>query len=285
MEKIEFGPSGNSNLFYSKGFKSSVQAPSWIKSLGLNAFEYSFGKGYLMGEETAILLGEEAKRNGVSISVHAPYYINFANESVEMAEKSFQYVLRGLKYLKLMGGKHLVFHCASQGKLEREDALLLVKKRLVELVSRVKKEGFLAEDFKLCPETMGKPMQIGTYKEIVDLCMIDEIFVPTFDFGHIYALNLGNFGSYEDFREVFEYAIRKLGFERVKNCHIHFSKIEYGKKGEIRHLNFDDNNFGPNFLPLLQAIKDLGLCPMIICESRSNMDVDALEMKNAFEKI
>ena len=53
MEKILFGPSGNSKLFYDLGYKSSLQAPAWLKSLGLNAYEYSFGKGYVMGSEKA----------------------------------------------------------------------------------------------------------------------------------------------------------------------------------------------------------------------------------------
>lgn len=282
MEKILFGPSGNSKLFYDLGYKSSLQAPAWLKSLGLNAYEYSFGKGYVMGSEKAAELGKVALENGITMSIHAPYYINFANESEEMIEKSYGYVLTGLNYLKLMGGKHLVFHAASQGKLSRERALELTRNRLEILAKKVKENGF--GSLTLCPETMGKPMQIGTYEEIIDLCTVDEIYVPTFDFGHIYALNLGNFGTYEDYRKVFELAIEKLGFERASNCHIHFSMIEYGGKGEVRHLNFDNGQYGPNFEPLMKAIKDLGLKPMIICESRDNMATDALALKNAFER-
>lgn len=283
MENIKFGPSGNSQLFYDLGYKTSLQAPAWLKSLGLNAYEYSFGRGYMMGSETALKLGEEAEKNNISISIHAPYYINFANESQEMLEKSYKYILTGCKMLKLMKGNHLVFHVASQGKLERKVALDLIKKRLKELSKLVKEKGY-GEIF-LCPETMGKPMQIGTYKEIVDLCTIDNMFIPTFDFGHIYALNLGNFGSYENYKKVFEYSIEKLGQLRTSNCHIHFSKIEYGLKGEIRHLNFDNEKFGPNYAQLLKVLKDLNLSPTIICESHSNMTTDALEMKNFYESL
>lgn len=285
MEKVKFGPSGNCQQFYDLGFKSSAQAPSWLKSIGLGAYEYSFGRGYLMSDETALEIGKQAKQNAITISVHAPYYINFANESMEMIEKSVAYIVRGLQYLKLMGGSHLVFHAASQGKLERQSALESVKERLIQLAQIVKQQGLIDGGVKLCPETMGKPLQIGTYREVVDLCCVDEIYVPTFDFGHIYALSLGTFGTYDDFKQVFEYSIEKLGFERTKNCHIHFSKIEFGKKGEVRHLDFSSQDFGPSYEPMLKAILDLGLTPTIICESRNNMAFDALEMKNAFDEL
>ncbi len=281
--KIKFGPSGNSEIFYEAGNKTSLQAPAWLKSVGLSAYEYSFGKGYIMSSPVAEKLGEEAQKNGVSISVHAPYYINFANENEEMIEKSFGYVLTGLKMLRLMKGKHLVFHSASQGKLTREKAIKLVNERLKKLVSLIYENGY--DDMYICPETMGKSMQIGTYKEIVDFCTIDKILVPTFDFGHIYALNCGNFGTYEDYKKVFDYAIEKLGFERASNCHIHFSKIEYSAKGEVRHLNYGSETYGPDFKPLAKVLKDMKLTPTIICESRDMMAEDALEFKRIYEQI
>lgn len=282
MSEVKFGPSGNSQWFYELGYKSSLEAPKWLSTLGLNAYEYSFGRGYTMSETKAKQLGDEAEKNGITISIHAPYYINFANEDEEMVEKSYNYVLKGLKMLDLMKGKHLVFHPASQGKLTRNKAIELTKERLKILAKKVNELGY--KNIYLCPETMGKSMQIGTYEEIIDLCTIDEIFIPTFDFGHIYALNLGQFGSYEDYKKVFEYAIYKLG-ERAKNCHIHFSQIQYGMKGEIKHLNFGNGEFGPNFEPLAKVIKELNLTPTIICESQTNMTKDALLMKEIYKKI
>ncbi len=283
INNIKFGPSGNGNLFYELGYKHSYQAPSWLRQLGLNAYEYSFGRGYTMSEQTAKKLGEEAEINNVLVSVHAPYYINFANESEEMAEKSYNYIIKGLEILKNMKGKHLVFHIGSQGKLNRSDAILLIKKRLKYLLKLIYEKEL--NDMYICPETMGKTLQIGTYKEIIDFCTMDKILVPTFDFGHIYSLNLGNFGSYNDYKEIFLYAIEKLGFERIDNCHIHFSKIQFGQKGEIRHLDFDNIDFGPNFEPLAKVLSELNLHPTIICESHSKMVEDSLEMKKIYEQI
>ena len=225
MEEIKFGPSGNDEFFYAEGNKSSLEAPEWLKNKGLSAYEYSFGRGYRMTSKMAQELGAKAKEHGIELSIHAPYYINLANPSDEMAEKSYEYILTGLKLLRAMGGRHLVFHIGSESKQDRKVALDLIDKRLDILIKKIYESGY--NDLFICPETMGKQAQIGTYKEIVDFCTKDKILVPTFDFGHIYALNNGNFGSYEDYMEVFNYAIEKLGYDRVKNCHIHFSKIMF----------------------------------------------------------
>ena len=136
----------------------------------------------------------------------------------------------------------------------------------------------------LCPETMGKPMQIGSYKEIIDLCTLHQNFVPTFDFGHINAITHGGLQTEEDYLKIFNYSIEKLGHEKTKHCHIHFSKIEFGAKGEIRHLNYDDVVYGPDFTPLANAIKTLNLQPHIICESKDFMAEDACVLKNIYEK-
>ena len=274
MDKVRFGPSGNEQIFYDDGHKSSLEAPAWLKKNGLSAYEYSFGRGYRMTSDMARKIGEEAEKNDILVSIHAPFYINFANPDDEMAEKSYAYVLTGLKLLNEMKGRDLVVHIGSMGKQTREEALQVIYSRIPELVKRIKENGF--DNLKVCFETMGKQAQIGTFKEIIDICATNDMFVPTFDFGHIYALNQGNFGSLEDYLEVFDYSIKKLGFERTKNCHIHFSKIEYSQKGEVRHLNYNNTEFGPTFENCALAIKKLNLTPTIICESADNMATDSL---------
>lgn len=280
---IKFGPSGNSKKFFEDGNKISLQAPAWLKKIGLEAYEYSFGKGYTMSMETAQKLGEEAKKYNIQISIHAPYYINFANTDELMKEKSFNYVLKGLEYVKAMKGTRLVFHIASQGKMKRENALNLVKERLEELLSRIDFSKY--NNIYLCPETMGKQMQIGTYQEIVDLCTLHEKLMPTFDFGHINALTGGGLKTKADYIKIFEYSFAKLGENRTKNCQIHFSKIKYGEKGEICHLDLSDTIYGPEFAPLAEAICELNLTPTIICESKELMAEDALILKNIYQNI
>ena len=283
LDKLRFGPSGNCELFYAEGNKSSLEAPKWLREKGLSAYEYSFTRGFTIKEDTAIKLGEIAQENDILVSAHAPYYINLANPDEEMIQKSFGYITRGLELLKLMKGKHYCLHLASCGKLSREKALELTKinlKRIVDIV----KPFCIENNMYLCPETMGKPMQIGTYEEIIELCTMDDILVPTFDFGHINALSGGALKTYADYKKIIDLAIEKLG-ERAKSCHIHFSKIEYGEKGEIRHLNYNDNDYGPDFEPLAKIIKEYNLTPTIICESKDYMAEDAMLMYDIYNEV
>ncbi len=282
---IRFGPSGNSQIFYEEGNKSSLQAPSWLKSKGLTAYEYSFGRGYNMTRDTAQKLGEEAEKNDVLISVHAPFYINFANPLEEMAEKSFNYVLTGLNYLNWFKGEHLVVHLATQGKMQRTEALNLTKRRLISTLENLKSLNINLNNKYICPETMGKFSQIGSAEEIIEFCSLDNMLIPTFDFGHLNCLTAGKFKEKDSYKRIFDLSFEKLGEFKTKNCHIHFSKIEYSSKGEIRHLDFDDDYYGPNFEPLAQVILDYKLEPTIICESANFMAEDALKMLNIYENL
>ena len=50
---IKFGPAGNSQSFYAEGGKSTIEAMQWLAARGLEAYEYSCGKGIHVGDETA----------------------------------------------------------------------------------------------------------------------------------------------------------------------------------------------------------------------------------------
>ena len=280
---IKFGPSGNDILFYERGYKDSVSAPEFISSLGLNAYEYPCGKGILIREGKAKEIGEKAKEFGIEVSVHAPYFINFANPEEEQILKSIKYVIDSLKLVKYFGGRRIVVHTGANGKQTREVALNNTRKNLKKLIQVVYEEKL--DDCLICLETMGKYTQIGNYSEIIDLCKLDKIFIPTFDFGHINCTEQGGLKNKEDFKKILELAIKELGIEKIKNVHIHFSQIEYTVKGEQKHLQIGNGKFGPEFEPLAEAIIELGLEPVIICESRDIMAQDALKLKNIYEKI
>ena len=281
MNKVLFGPAGNSLSFYEEGFKSSYDTPKWVKNRGLDLFEYSFGQGYRMTTETALKLGEEFKKEGIVLSLHAPYFINFANPDEEMFTKSIGYINTGIKFMKSLQADRMVFHPASCGKQTREEAVSLMTNRLKEIMPTFEEE---LGDKYLCPETMGKVMQIGTYKEIIDLCTISEKLIPTFDFGHINALTQGSLKSAEDYKRIFDYSFEKLGEERTKNAHIHFSRIQYGAKGEIRHLTFEDKLYGPYFEDLVNVLIDYDMACHVICESSGTMAEDSKTMKDIYLK-
>ena len=279
---IRFGPSGNSESFYAQGYSHTEQSAKFVRDLGLDCFEYSFGRGVRMSEAKAISIGEAFAAQGVEISVHAPYYINFANPSEESAGKSYNYVLDSARALRLMGGKRCVFHPAAQGKMSREEAVSLTEERLKVLRDYIYLNDL--QDLYFCPETMGKIAQIGTLEEIVRFCKIDPVFLPAVDFGHLNAREQGSLKTEEDYRVRLEYMIDELGYKRVRHFHVHFSKIQYSAKGEVRHLTFADEVYGPAFEPLAAALKKLRLEPYIVSESAGTQAEDALAMKRMYEQ-
>ncbi len=279
---IKFGPSGNSESFYAEGYEHTEDAALFVKNRGLDCFEYSFGRGVRMSEQKAQSICEAFAQAGVEISVHAPYFINFANPDDEMAAKSYGYVIESGKMLKLLGGKRCVFHPAAQGKDLRETAVSRTMDRLKVLRDYLYLNDL--QDLMFCPETMGKQAQIGTVEEITAFCEIDPVFTPCVDFGHVNAREHGSLKTAADYRRLLEYMLERLGYERMKHFHVHFSKIMYGAKGEIKHLTFADTVYGPEFEPLAEVLHELKLEPYIVSESDGTQIEDAAEMKRVFGK-
>jgi len=276
----KFGPASNSDSFYAEGFKHTVQTPEWLSKRGLNAYEYSFGRGVKMKTETAQAIGAKFKEFDIALSVHAPYYINFASEEQERIDASVGFVLQAAQKLLELGGQRVIFHTAGVGGEGREKSLQRTKDSLKFLAGCVHRVGLT--DTMFCPETMGKLNQIGDHKEIAQLCKIDKIYTPCIDFGHLNSRTFGGLKTEADYDEIVSYLLAELGYERINNMHIHFSKIEYGKSGEIRHLTFKDDKYGPDFAPLATVLRKYKLNPTIICESEGTQAEDALEMKKIF---
>ncbi|MDR3318786.1 MAG: TIM barrel protein [Clostridiales bacterium] len=280
---IRFGPAGNSKGFYDAGYKATVDAAAWLSTLGLNAFEYSFGRGVNIGGDTARKIGYEMKKYGIAISVHAPYFINFANPDPEKAENSFGYVFQALEALDNLGGTRCVVHTATTGGRPRGEAIALAAQRLEGLAARIADGKYNGS--VICLETMGKFSQIGTAEEIIAFCKISDCFYPCFDFGHINCYMQGGLKTADGYKRIIDLTARELGEKRADNMHIHFSKIQYGPSGEIRHLDLSDTKYGPDFEPLARVLQDYKLNPVVICESAEIMAEDALRLKKIYTEI
>lgn len=280
-ERIRFGPSGISDMFYQQGLKHSAQMPERLNAIGLSAYEYSFGRGVNLREEKARQLGEEAAKYDVVMSVHAPYYINLCSLQVESREKSRGYIAQSVQAARWMGATRVVFHPGAVTGQDRAEALRLTLGE-VERSLREMEDG---PDLWLCPETMGKLNQQGTLDEVLQICSIDpKRLLPAVDFGHINALTQGTLRTADDFRRIVDAIGDALGENAARRFHIHFSHIEYGKSGEVRHLTFEDEVYGPFFEPLAQVLAERDLAPVVICESKNQMAEDALRMKAIYDE-
>ncbi|MBQ5417621.1 MAG: endonuclease IV, partial [Oscillospiraceae bacterium] len=142
------------------------------------------------------------------------------------------------------------------------------------------------ENIRCCPETMGKINQLGDLDEVMELCLIDDSFLPTIDFGHLNARTFGSIKTKDDYRAILDTIENKLGSERLKSFHSHFSKIEYTEKGgEKRHLTFEDTVYGPEYEPLMELIAEKDLSPVFICESDGTQTEDAQAMMKYYNTL
>jgi len=280
---IWFGPAGNSESFYEQGHKNSWEIPLWLKEMGLNAYEYQCGKGVLLKEETAARIGLECKKNGIRVSIHAPYYINLASTDGKKRERSIGYILETLRIARAMGAGRIIVHPGYISGQSRDDALRTAMETLSGALEAARAEKL--DHITICPEVLGRHSQLGNILEVVELCTMDDSLIPCIDFGHVHAITNGGLKTKKDYMDILEYVGLKLGKERMKSVHMHFSRVEMGKGGERRHWTLSDTQYGPEFLPLAEAILELGIEPVIISESRGMMAEDALTMKMMYETI
>lgn len=280
----KFGPAGNCDSFSAK-HKSSLDAPGWIRQFGLDCYEYQCGKGVRVSEEMAGTMKQRSEKNGITISLHAPYFINLANPAAESLEKNIGYVLAACRAVDAMGGRRVVVHSGTLMKRPRREALEIAKESLKRIVSACDDEGF--GHITLCPETMGKTNQLGDLDEVLELCQMDERLVPCVDFGHLYARSLGVDEGREATARMLDKMQSALGEERARAFHSHFSMIEYTRPGgEKCHRTFDNNGgFGPNYKPLMEEIARRSWGPTIICESAGTQAEDARTMKQYYHSL
>lgn len=276
-----FGPAGNSDSFYAVGHKATVEAPAWLQSLGLTAYEYQCGRGVRVSTDTAKAMGEAAAQCGVQLSLHAPYFISLASAEVEKRDNSVRYILESARAVTAMGGERIVVHPGGLGGLSRREATVLATETLRRAQRALDEEGLSA--VRICPETMGKINQLGDLDEVLEFCKVDERFLPCVDFGHLNSRTQGELNSREAFAAVLDRLHNDLGAERAAAFHAHFSKIEYTKGGEKRHLTFEDTVYGPDPAPLMQLIRERGLTPTFICESDGTQAEDALALLRLYE--
>ena len=294
MERATFGTGGNSESFYAEGKKHTYEAPAWLAARGLDAYEYQAGNGLTAGEASLRKVGEEAKKHGILMSIHSPYFISLSSVELEKRLNSINYIEKSVRAAEFLGADTVVIHTGSAGKITRAQAMEYAADTLTKLLESVETSVHLGL------ETMGKINQLGTLEEVIKLCEMSPRLYPVVDFGHLncrgrFASGVfdaeeetpcgGVFVTVDDYRRVFDKIGARLGDEYAKHLHCHFSKIEYTKSGEKKHVRFCDEGYEPPFEPLMEAIVREGVAPRLISESAGTMAEDAKTMKDYYETL
>ncbi len=269
-KKLLFGTAG-----VPRSASSTLSALDYIRELELDCLEIEFVKGMKMGQDMAQRIREKASRLKISLSIHAPYYVNLNSPEQGKRLLSQEQLLNSARIAEICGAKNVVFHSGYYGKDSPEKAYQTIKKSLTDLVSVLRSER--------CPvslrlETMGKKSQFGSLEEVLFICREIEGLLPCLDFSHIHARE-GKANAYIHFHRILRKVEKKLGGKALKNVHIHISGVDYSEKGELKHLNLQESDF--HYDDWIQALKDFEVEGMVICES-PNLEQDALMLKKLY---
>ncbi len=271
-KKLLFGTAG---VPHSASADSTLSGIQRISDLGLDCLEIEFVRGVKIGSDMCQKIREKAKALNVSLSVHAPYYINMNSPEVGKRLASQERLLTSARMAEKCGAKSVVFHAGYYGGTDPEQTYKTIKKGIMDIVSIVKSE---RNPVIFRPETMGKRSQFGSLEEILFLCRDVDGILPCIDFAHMHARE-GKVNSYNEFHRILKKIEKKLGKEDLKNSHIHITGVYYTAKGEIKHLNLKDSDF--RYDDWIQALKDCTVEGMVICES-PNLEQDAKMLKNLY---
>ena len=126
---------------------------------------------------------------------------------------------------------------------------------------------------------MGKSSQFGNLDEVLTLCQEVEGLAPCLDFSHLHARE-GKANTYLDFHRILRKVEKRLGKPALKDIHIHISGIDYGLKGEIKHLNLAESDF--RYDEWTACLRDMDVAGLVICESPGR-ETDAVLLKNLYD--
>ncbi len=257
----------------------SVGAIQFSKSIGLTAFELGWVQSVRVSEETCAAIKQTAKDEGVSLSVHAPYFFNL-NATDEEWPKSRKRLMDAAHYGNLAGATDIIFHPGSYFERPPAEVLKVSIPRLKSCADELKKKG---NPVILRPETMGKSAMLGSLEDTLEMSKAIKNVQPCLDFAHLHARpGDGTMNTVREWAKLLEAYRAALGKDALKNLHIHLSGIEYGPKGEKNHLALKESDLKLNFL--FEALKKFGCAGRILGESPI-MEEDALNMKKAWMKV
>lgn len=276
MDKLRFGTAG---IPLSTRPYNTIEGIKKVKALGLDSMELEFVRNINVSEKSAADVKKTAESNDVVLTCHASYFINLNSAEKEKQEAGAERLRKSALRAYECGAFSICFHAGFYQDRTQAETYKRIKDWLKATSDFLKSHN---AKIWLRPETTGKSSQFGSLEEILSLSAELEGIMPCIDFSHMHARSSGKVNSYKEFAEVLEKTEKALGSKALKEMHIHVSGIAYTEKGERNHLNLPESDL--NYKELLKALKQFDCRGVVISES-PNIELDAIMMKKAYEKI
>ena len=224
-----------------------------LELIGITATEYTSSKSM---EDIA----HYAQNKGIGLSLHGSMYINLAAIEENKVNLAKEHIQQGFRVAKAASA-NLIFHPGYFQKLEHDVAI----QKAISLLTSLE----LADPSIIFLETPGKLNSIGSLDELLQIATQTGVQIGI-DWSHYFARNLGKnlkeIGEILDVLNLLENAINQKYF------HMHISGIEFGQKGEKRHLSFANSDFPLELL--VQAFQEIDYPGTLICESPRRWEGD-----------
>jgi deoxyribonuclease-4 len=278
-ETIRFGTVGSPQSTPESGTPAAI---AHIRQLGLDHLEIAWVQSVRVSDETCAEIKATARANDVTLSIHAPYYINLNSQTAELMAKSDERLLMAARKGYLAGAKDIIFHPGSYHNQPPEQVYERARQKLLEITGILKAEGVKVN---LRPETMGKSAMFGSLEEVVELSRDVPGVKPAIDWAHLHARRGdGSFNSYDEFAAALILIRDRLGKDGLKTLHFHISGIAYGPKGEKEHLPLNEADF--RYRELMQAFVDFGVKATAGIEAPEPFHVsDALTFQATYRRL
>lgn len=276
MDKLRFTTAGQPICTEGAGYERAFQI---LEELKLDGMELEFVHGVRMSPPNQKLVKELSKAKDMVLTAHGPYYINLNSKEDEKIEASKKRIIDTAKMAESIGGYSITYHAAFYMGMDKKDVYNRIEKSTAEMVETLQKENVR---IWIRPETTGKGTQWGDVEEIVRLSKTFEQVLPCVDFSHLHARTNGKYNTYDEFAKVFETIGNEIGQYALENFHAHIAGIEYGEKGEKKHLLLEESDM--NYKDLMKAFKDFDVKGVVVCESPI-MEKDAVLLKTYYESL
>ena len=276
MENLKFVTAGQPICNGSAGYENAFKI---LEELKLDGLELEFVHGVRMTAQNRELVKKVSKEKDMVLTAHGPYYINLNSKEQEKIEASITRVLDTARIGKELGAYSVTYHAAFYMGMKQEDVYKKVETSMETICKTLDEEG---NDIWVRPETTGKPTQWGNLEEIVKLSKDFKQVLPCVDFSHLHARTNGKYNTYDEFCAIFEYIGKELGDYALNNFHAHIAGIDYGEKGEKKHLMLEESDM--NYKDLIKAFKKFDVKGVIVCESPV-MERDAVLLKEYYQSL
>lgn len=251
-DRLRFGTVGSPQTTPTSG---TVAAIHHIRELGMDHLEIAWVQSVRVSDEMCAQIKAAGEARKITLSIHAPYFINLNSQTDDLMQKSDARLLAAARKGYLAGARDIVFHPGSYHNQPPEQVYERAKQKMIEITGILREEGVKVT---LRPETMGKSAMFGTLDEVLQLSRDVPGVMPCIDWAHLHARQGdGTFNSYDEFADALKRVQKALGDDGMGKLHFHLSGIAYSAKGERNHVPLNEADL--HYRELLQAFIDFNV--------------------------